>query len=76
MLSVEEECLHGLFLFGEKSLRNPVRDFLAHYLKERNCGGLDNRLIEPDGQVGRTTGQIACRERLGGRLRYYYRQAV
>jgi hypothetical protein len=26
--------------------------------------------------VGRTTGKIACRERLGGMLRYYYHRAA
>jgi transposase InsO family protein len=76
MLSVKEECLHRMLLFGEKSLRNAVRDFLAHYHKERNNQGLSNRLIEPGQEVGRTTSEIACRERLGGMLRYYYRKAA
>jgi hypothetical protein len=76
MLSVKEECLHRMLLFGEESLRNAVRDFLAHYHKERNNQGLSNRLIEPNEEVGRTTGEIACRERLGGMLRYYYRKAA
>jgi len=65
-----------MILFGEKSLRNAVRDFLVHYHKERNNQGLSNRLIEPDEEVGRTTGEVVCRERLGGRLRYYYRKAA
>jgi transposase InsO family protein len=74
MLSVKEECLHRMVLFPEQSLRNAVRDFLAHYHKERNNQGLDNPLIEPDEEVGRTTGDIACRKRFGGMLRYYYRK--
>jgi putative transposase len=72
MLSVKEECLHRMILIGEKSLRNAVRDFLVHYHKERNNQGLSNRLIKSDEEVGRTTGEIACRERLGSVLRYYY----
>jgi hypothetical protein len=39
-------------------------------------GDVSNRLIEPNEEVGRTTGEIACRERLGGMLRYYYRKAA
>jgi hypothetical protein len=30
------------------------------YLAERNHQGLDNRLIQPDDNVGRATGEIAC----------------
>jgi len=44
--------------------------------RERNHQGLGNRLIEPGEEVGRTAGDVACRERLGGILRYYYRQAA
>jgi hypothetical protein len=33
-------------------------------------------LIAPGEELGRTTGEIACREGLGGLLRYYYREAA
>jgi hypothetical protein len=33
-------------------------------------------LIEEGPEVGRVTGNINCQERLGGMLRYYYRQAA
>jgi len=62
--------------FGGRPLQAAVVSFLAHYHAERNHQSLDNRLIEPDEEVGRTTGEIACRERLGGMLRYYYRKAA
>lgn len=32
--------------------------------------------IDPGEEVGRTAGEIACRERLGGILRYYHREAA
>jgi putative transposase len=76
MRSVKEECLDRMLFFGEMSLRKAVRDFLAHFHSERNHQGLDNRLIEPSDEVGHRTGQIRCRERLGGMLRYYYRKAA
>jgi hypothetical protein len=36
---------------------------------------LGNRLIDPGEEVGQSSGEIQCRERLGGLLRYYYRDA-
>ena len=36
----------------------------------------DNRLIELGEEVSRTAAEVACRERLGGMLRYYYRKAA
>jgi len=74
MLSVKEECLERIIFFGEKSLQNAVADFLAHYHQERNHQGLNNQLIQPGNEVGCAAGDVACRERLGGMLRYYYRQ--
>jgi hypothetical protein len=44
--------------------------------EERNHQGLDNRLIAPGVEVGHAAGSVECRERLGGLLRYYYRDAV
>ncbi len=76
MRSVKEECLERMIFFGERSLQVAVAEFLSHFHAERNHQGLDNRLIEPGEEVGRTTGEVACRERLGGMLRYYYRKAA
>ena len=74
--SIKDECLDRMIFFGEVSLRNAVQEYLLHYHGERNHQGLGNRLIEPGEEVGRTTGEIYCRERLGGMLRYYYRNAA
>jgi hypothetical protein len=49
-----------------------VVDFYHH---ERNHQGLQNQLIiQPTAQ--RRDGSIACRERLGGLLKYYHRPAA
>ena len=37
--------------------------------------GMGNRILAPGDEVGRTFGDVECRERLGGLLRYYYRKA-
>jgi hypothetical protein len=66
---------HSIF-FGERSLQVAVAEFLSHFHAERNHQGLGNRRIEPGEEVGCTAGEVACRERLGGMLRYYYRQAA
>ena len=74
--SLKSECLDRLILFGERALRNAVGEFLLHYHQERNHQGLDHRIIEPEDEAGQETGNIECRERLGGMLRYYYRDAA
>jgi putative transposase len=56
--------------------RKTVREFMAHYHGERNHQGLGNRLISPDGSHAGNRGVIRRRERLGGMLNYYYRQAA
>ena len=68
-----------LILIGEGSLRQAVRQFLAHYHQERNHQGLGNVLIFPTSVQARRVGEaddpIACRERLGGLLKFYHRPA-
>jgi transposase InsO family protein len=76
MRSLKSESLERMIFFGEKSLRRTVTAFLEHYHSERNHQGLDNELIEPGEEVGTVAGKIECRERLGGLLRYYYRDAA
>jgi putative transposase len=76
MRSMKSECLNKMIFFGEKSLRRALAEFTQHYHGERNHQGLGNNLIEPDGEIGRSEGDIQCRDRLGGMLRYYYRDAA
>ena len=74
--SLKSECLEQLIFFGERSLRNAIREYLAHYRAERNHQGLGNELIEAGDKVGSLDGDVVCRERLGGLLRYYDREAA
>ena len=76
MKSLKSEALSRMIFFGERSLRRAVTVFLEHYHAERNHQGLDNQIIEPGDEVGQVVGNIECRERLGGMLRYYYRDAA
>ena len=74
--SLKSECLSKMIFFGEKSLRRAVATYLEHYHVERNHQGLENRIIEPSDRVQSTAVKIEYRERLGGLLRYYYRDAA
>jgi hypothetical protein len=76
MRSIKEEALSRLILFGESLLRNAIREYVEHYHAERNHKGLGNKLLEPDADIGQSAGELQQRERLGGMLRYYYRDAA
>ena len=73
--SIKSECLNKLVLLGEGHLRAAIREYLAHYHRERNHQGLDSQLIVPPASLNRP-GPIVCRERLGGLLRFYDREAA
>ena len=73
--TIKEECLSKMILIGEGSLRRAVGEFCEHYHRERNHQGLGNRIIEVEFSSNRE-GKVECRERLGGMLRYYYREAA
>jgi putative transposase len=73
--SVRAECLARIVRLGERHLRATVRAFLDHYHEERPHQGLNNTLIAPKiTSIGR--GPLQCRERLGGVLKFYYRDAA
>jgi transposase len=75
--SVKEECLSRLILFGESSLRRALQQYIVHYHEERNHQGKDNRILFPSQtEARRNRGAVRCRERLGGLLKYYEREAA
>ena len=76
--SVKEECLSKLILFGEGSLRRALQQYVAHYHEERNHQGKENRILFPKQTEARRKkeGAVRCRERLGGLLKYYEREAA
>ncbi|HYY72649.1 MAG TPA: helix-turn-helix domain-containing protein [Candidatus Bathyarchaeia archaeon] len=75
--SVKEECLSRLILVGESSLRRALQQYIVHYHEERNHQGKDNRILFPSQtEARRNPGAVRCRERLGGLLKYYEREAA
>ena len=73
--SAESECLERIVPLGEGHLRAAVRAFVQHYHEERPHQGLGNELIAPK-TTAIGTGPVRCRARLGGLLKFYYREAA
>ena len=71
--SIESECLSQMILFGESHMRRVIDEYLVHYNHERSHRGIGNELI--DRRVSAGSGQVECRERVGGLLKFYYRAA-
>ena len=61
---------------GEFSLRRALSEFDPHYHAERNHQGLENKIIRPEFDEFPSKGVVRCREKLGGLLRYYFREAA
>jgi hypothetical protein len=76
ILSVKSEALSRLVLFGEQALRQAFSKYVDHYHEERNHQGKGNVLLFPSAEQGRGTGSVPCRERLGGMLKFYFREAA
>jgi transposase InsO family protein len=75
--SVKEEVLAQLILFGERSLQHALSAFEAHYHTERPHQGKGNGILCPvPRQGGERYSRIQRRERLGGLLKYYTREAA
>ena len=76
VLSIKSECLSRMVVVGERHLRTAIAEYMRHYHGERNHQGVGGRLLMRDEPAGRAEGAIVCRERLGGMLKYYYREAA
>jgi putative transposase len=74
--SIKEEALGHMVMLGEPALSSVLHQYLTHYHAERNHQGLANQLIAAEPGLGSHSGPVRCRERLGGLLRYYYRDAA
>jgi putative transposase len=74
--SIKEECLNRMIFVGQASLRHAITQYLTHYHFERNHQGLENRLLKPCRTVGEPHAPVKRRERLGGMLSDYHREAA
>ena len=65
-----------MVFFGEDALRNTIQEFVLHYHQERNHQGVDDRLLIGTTAIRTAAGPVRKRERVGGLLNYYYREAA
>ena len=73
--SVRRECLDHLLIVSEAHLRHVLSAYIAYYNEARPHQGLGQRTpVLP--AVGSGHGPIRRRDRLGGLLREYYREAA
>ena len=77
MNSVKEECLSKLLVFGEKSLRHVLSEYVVYHHNERNHQGKENQLRFPaSDQLPQSEHKVCSRERLGGLLHFYHWEAA
>src|SRR3984893_2203232 len=69
--SVKEECLSKIIVFGERSLRRALSEYVAHYQAERNHQGKSNVLIPVQAAHYNEMMSPACR-RCGRKLTVRY----
>lgn len=75
--TIKRECLDKMILFGQRHARYVIDQYVEHYNKERPHKGLGYlRPVEPDDEPPWRDGPVLCKERLGGLLKSYYRQAA
>ncbi len=74
--SIKEECLNRVVPLGESHLHLIVQEYVEHYHRERNHQGLENQLLERAPPSLNPGADIQRRERLGGLLNYYHREAA
>jgi putative transposase len=81
--SLRVECLDQFVIVGERHLRHLVREFVGHYNAERphQLRGNVPLPAAERADAGEPVilqfplGAVKCRERLGGALKHYYRDA-
>jgi transposase InsO family protein len=76
VLSIKSECLERMVLLGEWHLRRAIFEYMRHYHGERNHQGLENALIAGNPEDATGAGAVVRRERLGGLLNFYCREAA
>lgn len=74
--TIKEACLNRMILIGGGSLRRAISEFVIHYHTERNHQSLGHKIIHPEFAAFPPAGEVHCRNRLGGMLLCYYRQAA
>src|SRR4051794_23449678 len=71
--TVREECLNLLLIFNEAHLRRVLKEYIDYYNHARPHQGLKQQIpIQPSVTF---SGELRCRNMLGGLIHDYYRAA-
>ena len=74
--SMKEECLSRVAPIGDGHVRLLVGEYVDHSHRERNHQGLDNQLLQRPPPPVSLAADVQRRERLGGLLNFYHREAA
>jgi putative transposase len=73
---IRREVLNKMILFSEAHVRNVVSNYVDYYNVDRPHQGMGNRRLTQPAQPPPKEGIVLCRQRLGGLLKSYFRQAA
>jgi putative transposase len=74
--SVKDEALSRMILFGERSLGYTLQQYADSYHSERPHQGKGHVILIPAVHSSKREGPLHCRQRLGGLVKYYHRDAA
>jgi hypothetical protein len=75
-LSFKGEVANRMIFLGEDHLQRTIDEYLVYHHSERNHQGLAGQIIDPGEEMASASARICRRQRLGGMLNYYYRDAA
>ena len=74
--NAKRECFNRMIFFGERHVRHVVEQYVEHFNLERPHKGLGHRRPVEPAEAPCRDGPVVCRERLGGLLKSYQREAA
>ena len=76
--TARRELLDHLLIFGQRHLEHVLGEFIEHYHEQRPHQGLEQRVPRPREPMGAIAegGPVLRRDRLGGLLHEYFREAA
>ena len=73
---IRREVLNKMIFFGGRQIRHAVQCYADYYNHDRPHQGMGNRRLTEPAEPPPKEGRVLCRERLGGLLKSYYREAA
>ena len=74
--TARRECLDHLLILGRRHLERALREFVMHYNASRPHRGLELAVPAASAAEASTDGTVSRRDRLGGLIHEYYREAA